>query len=238
MSFMDHVQTEVELYQKANPDTESKVMEALKAVCQAFSDEGHSGMSAELSVALFRGALESCKHNDMACIDKFLERVAGKDTVYDGMLYPATLNLFKALEPFNLSEAEMTDLVSLFTTLIRRQPLTPLTGTDDEWVLVNDQDFQNKRVPSVFKNKDTGEAYYLNAIFFEDQNLMFTGNLGKIASRQYIKSFPFVPKTFFVNVVKMGDDYGIVDPDQLKSVTEYYKVPSPYFSEEILAALH
>jgi hypothetical protein len=36
--------------------------------------------------------------------------------------------------------------------LIACKPLTPLTGEDDEWIEVGDGVFQNKRLPSVFKD--------------------------------------------------------------------------------------
>lgn len=38
--------------------------------------------------------------------------------------------------------------------LVAAKPLTPLTGTDDEWMEVADGVFQNRRCSSVFKEND------------------------------------------------------------------------------------
>lgn len=96
--------------------------------------------------------------------------------------------------------------------LLLFQPIAPLTGEDDEWTDcgITDNDlFQNKRCGSVFKVKDDGRAYYLDAIVFEGQSgSRFTSggvmlkDGGSVSSRQFIKSFPFTPKTFVVEVVE------------------------------------
>lgn len=85
------------------------------------------------------------------------------------------------------------------------RPLSPITGEDSEWVCDHMEEgvCQNKRLSSIFKKKD-GRAYYLDAIVWrgEEEGDVFTGTVGDISSRQYIKSFPFTPKTFYVDVVK------------------------------------
>jgi hypothetical protein len=81
--------------------------------------------------------------------------------------------------------------------LLKHDILTPLTGEDDEWKVMDiDPDnpiTQNIRKPSVFLD-DKG-AYYLDAIIWHDETgNYFTGTVEGIRSRQYIKEFPFTPK--------------------------------------------
>lgn len=60
--------------------------------------------------------------------------------------------------------------INLFKTLARFEPIGPLTGADDEWNECSDGVFQNKRMSSVFKQKDRfdGKAYWLDGkVFWE-----------------------------------------------------------------------
>lgn len=134
--------------------------------------------------------------------------------------------------------------------LLMFETISPLTGDDEEWVEIgstNDGEpmFQNKRDSRVFKDGNKGRAYFIDAIVF-DGNIggRFTGNRtvsepdgNLIGSAQYIKSFPFRPKTFYVDVLdqrwkdkeeKIPDANGdwrthsLKDVEQLKEVFEYY----------------
>lgn len=109
-------------------------------------------------------------------------------------------------------------------------PLSPLTGEDDEWYDVSDimgegKEFQNNRLSSVFKRD--GNSLYLDAVIFSDDGFYFTGSAnysgGKIQSRQYIKSFPFTPKRFYIDIFndEEGNHY-VKNEEQLKEVFEYY----------------
>ena len=126
--------------------------------------------------------------------------------------------------------------------LCLHQTIAPLTGEDDEWMEVSDSCFQNKRQGDVFKNKD-GESYYLDAIVWQGQDDYdsFVGGVEGIRSRQFIKNFPFTPKTFRIDVIREEYDkekhgntgyvicgsgnyvYTIKDKSQLKEVFDYYK---------------
>ena len=133
--------------------------------------------------------------------------------------------------------------------LCLNQPICPITGIDEEWINVteyNDKDgtewYQNKRESSIFKDGKDGKAYYLDAIVWqgEDEFDSFIGMVENVTSRQYIKSFPFEPKTFRINVRRepynpklhidkrivtcgSGDMvYFIKDLKQLDEVWEYY----------------
>ena len=130
--------------------------------------------------------------------------------------------------------------------------LSPITGIDSEWndvteMMQGDTVYQNNRCSAIFKDGKEGKAYYLDAIIFkgEDQWDTFTGEVEGIRSRQTIKTFPFTPKTFYIDVVRekvdvdphdkkvqesrfvtWGDGvylYHIKDPSQLEEVFEYYE---------------
>jgi len=129
------------------------------------------------------------------------------------------------------------------------ETISPLTGEDDEWNEVTSYHggepmFQNNRDSRVFKDGITGKSYFIEAIVFDgDIGGRFTGNRSvtlngeTIGSTQYIKSFPFKPKTFYVDVIDHrwkdkeettpdvnGDwwTHSIKDETQLQEVFEYY----------------
>lgn len=119
--------------------------------------------------------------------------------------------------------------------LLLQQTICPLQGTDDEWnnsLGGEDNLFQNNRDSAVFK--DDNGAYYLDAIIWKTQNGTTWGGTAKlkdgttIRSRQFIKSFPFEPKTFYIDVIeteiKKDDwEFTLKDEEQLTEVFEYYK---------------
>lgn len=124
--------------------------------------------------------------------------------------------------------------------LCMHEPLSGITGEDDEWVehkLSDGVYYQNKRNSAVFKD-DNGKAYYHYAIIWqgEDQYDSFTGTVEGISSSQYIKKFPFESKRFTIDVIREpntthpdrtscrdGDYlYKIKDFKQLEAVWEYY----------------
>jgi hypothetical protein len=77
--------------------------------------------------------------------------------IYDGMVNEAAVDivgLFSAQGHSGGSAQITTDIVN---RLMRYQPLTPLTGEDDEWMEVGSGVFQNKRCSHVFK--ENGRAH-------------------------------------------------------------------------------
>lgn len=122
-----------------------------------------------------------------------------------------------------------------------QQPICDITGAEDEWVNVADMSdgddpiYQNKRAGAIFKNKD-GQSWYLDAIIWITQTGSTWGGLAilpngeKISGHQYIKSFPFEPKTFIIDVTEKEvakDDWEfyINDETKLIKVFEYYNNP-------------
>jgi hypothetical protein len=82
--------------------------------------------------------------------------------------------------------------------LLRWEPLSPLTGEDDEWSECGDGIYQNKRLYTVFKDGKDGRAYDSKGkVFVEPDGVCYTSR----DSRVYIE-FPYAPKTEYVNVEK------------------------------------
>jgi len=127
--------------------------------------------------------------------------------------------------------------------LCLQKPICPITGIDEEWGDVTEMSdgdimFQNGRCAALFKDGRKKRAYYLDAIVFREANSnnCFTGSAllmsgEKVSSRQFIRAFPFEPKTFYIDVVdksvgKDGTfDHYIKDEKQLHEVFSYYKSP-------------
>jgi hypothetical protein len=120
-----------------------------------------------------------------------------KDGPYNGMLGEAVLNLLREFAREGHSGMSAGIAVNLFARLARFEPLTPLTGEDDEWYrpVEDDPIEQNKRCPSVFRGPD-GRAYNISGrVFREPDGACFTSG----ESRVYV-SFPYMPTTEYVDV--------------------------------------
>lgn len=86
--------------------------------------------------------------------------------------------------------------INLITKLLKYEPITPLTGDDNEWVLLDygdDIKYQNKRCSRVFKDSN-GKAYDIEGRIFSDNNGKTWFLKGGGESRTYI-TFPYTPKT-------------------------------------------
>ena len=141
--------------------------------------------------------------------------------------------------------------------LCLQEPICDITGIDEEWGNITESGqskdieiYQNNRCSAIFKEVihycggDETNCYYLDAIVFKGQNgSCFTGNSVElndgsiIGSRQFIKEFPFKPKTFYIDVIetewadknetekKQGGGWWtsvIKNENQLKPVFKYY----------------
>jgi hypothetical protein len=147
-------------------------------------------------------------------------------------------------------------ITEVLKKLLAQEPLGGVENSDDEWNDVSSIEgvdegagtFQNNRLSSVFKEGKDGRPYYLDAIVFipEGKEYGFSGrvqlsedNKETIGSANYIKAFPFAPKTFKIAVQekeyrKMKDgslveeagggwwESWLADPKQLDEVWEYY----------------
>lgn len=81
-----------------------------------------------------------------------------EDSDYGGMLGKAVMDLIAQFDGEGHSGMSAGMAISLFTRLAKFQPLTPLTGAEDEWMDVGAEGdnivWQNKRCGSVFRTTD------------------------------------------------------------------------------------
>lgn len=114
---------------------------------------------------------------------------------YGGMLGPSVMLLVEEFAKEEHSGGSAMMAMSLFEKVARFEPLTPLTGNDDEWTEVAEGIWQNRRCPHVFKGADQ-RAYDLDAVIFRQPNgVCFTSS----NSRRFIE-FPYTPKREYVDV--------------------------------------
>ena len=139
--------------------------------------------------------------------------------------------------------------------LMLQEPICDITGHESEWCDVSESHgsimYQNRRCSALFKDGVGEKAYYLDSVVWkgiEDWDT-FTGrvyvdNVGfELISGSHFVKFPFKPKTFYIDVVRVqitkeeaesrnlhyieGNNecyYTILkDPKQLDVVFKYYK---------------
>lgn len=154
-----------------------------------------------------------------------------------------------AKEGFSGGSAPMyaSVLASTIKSVLGFQILSPLLGDDSEWNDIRMSAgyvlFQNNRDSAVFKQED-GKCTYNNCIIWQGEESWdrFTGVVEGIHSKHYVREFPFMPKTFIVDVYREEYDptnpihqnlgfvetgagkavYRIKDEKQLNPVFEYY----------------
>ena len=165
---------------------------------------------------------------------------------YDGMTGKAVMELIEVFAKQGHSGMSAPYVISIFEKVANFKPLIGITGKDEEWGAVRDLGvggswYQNKRCSAIFKDGKDGRPYYIDAIVKRDQNGTCwsgfawlseedykTGDRSKMVGKKgYIKSFPFTPKTFYIDVKDVEvakDDWEsfVVDPSQLDEIKEYY----------------
>lgn len=133
-----------------------------------------------------------------------------------------------------------TIISNVIKKLCLQQPISPITNNIDDWMSLSDlgdnEMSQHKRNGAVFKYKEE-YCYYLDAIIKKTPNgncwsgsLYLTkedalNNTNRIETK--IKSFPFEPKTFYIDVLEeevSKDDWimWVKEPKQLEEVFNYY----------------
>lgn len=131
------------------------------------------------------------------------------------------IEAFKKGEYSCLSDAPEV-ICDIINKTLCRIPFTPLTGEDDEWNEPKDGIYQNKRCGEIMKRSLCGRAFHINGIrWFEEGEVPFRGTVEGISTEQVV-SFPLTPKSFLVEVVKVGDRFIIKDTEALKEVGKHY----------------
>ena len=92
-------------------------------------------------------------------------------------------------------------VLEVFTKLARFEPLSPLTGADDEWTEASEGIFYNNRYDEVFKNGKNGEAYWISGKLFREPNgCCYTSKDSKVPV-----VFPWVkPEPEIIDVTEEG----------------------------------
>ena len=109
-------------------------------------------------------------------------------------------NVLKIVEVFaeaGHSGSSAPYTLGILQKVLAFEPVTPLTGEDDEWVIHDHDDrcyAQNKRCGRVFKQRD-GVAYDIEAVVFRDPD----GSCWTGADSHRDITFPYVPKTEIVD---------------------------------------
>lgn len=184
-------------------------------------------------------------------------------TVQDAIVTPFAKEILALCEKFGKSGQSggsapytATAISKAVKKLLLQEPICDVTGDKSEWFDVSEAcggnvTYQNNRCSALFKDGIESKAHYLDAIVWKGKEYWdtFTGrvyiddkNFELIGSTQFVK-FPFKPKTFYVDVVRIpitkeeaeqrklhyiedgfGECYYTVlkDPKQLDEVFEYY----------------
>ena len=136
----------------------------------------------------------------MSNLEKFAEeelRRAGafdEGGFYGGMLGTAVMKMVKVFAEEGHSGMSASLAIQLFERVARFEPLTPLTGEDDEWTEVGDGVFQNRRCSHVFKTAVDG-AYDIEGRIFRDPD----GGCYTNRDSRVPVTFPYVPKHEYVD---------------------------------------
>jgi hypothetical protein len=208
--------------------------------------------------SLNEGSVEKAQYE----LDRLLKKAEEKgETLLVKDFVPEIMSLVQKFADSGQSGGSAPFTAGAITEVLRKllahEPLGGVENVDDEWNDISDIEgveegtgtFQNNRLSSVFKEGKDGRPYYLDAIVFipEGKEYGFTGNSvmmsegseETVGSSQYIKSFPFEPKTFKITVTEkeyrklkdgslVEEDGGgwweswLKDPKQLDEVWEYY----------------
>jgi hypothetical protein len=117
-----------------------------------------------------------------------------KDSDYGGMLGDAVMKMIKVFAEEGHSGFSAGAAISIFERVARFEPLTPLTGADDEWHEVGSGTFQNVRCSHVFK--ENGQAYDIEGRIFREPN----GSCYTSYESRVNVTFPYSPKREYVDV--------------------------------------
>ena len=111
-----------------------------------------------------------------------LKRIGMIDSgeAYNDWATKAILDLIELFSSQGHSGFTAPYVINAFSRLAMFKPLSPLTGEDDEWDDVVDSLLQNKRYPSVFKDKD-GIAYNTEGkVFSDDGEVWYTNRNSRV----------------------------------------------------------
>lgn len=103
------------------------------------------------------------------------------------------LKMVRAFSDEGHSGSSASYTIGILEKVLRFEPLTPLTGDDDEWNEVGEGYWQNRRCSHIFRD-DTGTYDSQGRVFVEPDGCAYTSR----ESRVYV-TFPYTPKTEYVH---------------------------------------
>jgi len=112
-----------------------------------------------------------------------------KDGPYDGMVGEAALQLIKVFASQGHSGMSASLVSDIFSKLSQYLPLSPLTGSEEEWEKVAPNLYQNRRCSHIFKENGVG-AYNSEGRVFREKN----GNTYLSQNSRIPVIFPHWPK--------------------------------------------
>ena len=195
---------------------------------------------AELELELQRLKESNVTEEEDCSLLKFAKRelhaigynLDGDDDSMNKMMYEDVVELLTVFCKQGHSGFSAPYAIRLFSKLANYKALSPLTGDDDEWSGVGslDETLQNRRCGAVFKdvNRHDGKPYYIDAIVWREPNgCGFTGgNVSGYSSFQPI-TFPFTPKTFYIDVEvdeNNPEKTVVKNLEDFREFTEYYNL--------------
>lgn len=119
-------------------------------------------------------------------------RWTSRNTVFEMNVVEDVMELIDIFAEQGHTETSANLVLSIFSTLAKKQPLSPLQGTKDEWIKVSEGVYQNKRCDTVIK--ENGQAYHLDARVFVDCD----GSCYTTKDSRKAIEFPYYPKTEYV----------------------------------------
>lgn len=234
-------ETEFSTLEKLNDDSGILLLkEEIYNLLSKFSDSGQSGYSAPYAANAISFDIRRGLKGDLLIEMRSDPNSMSADFIKE------TNELCSKIKELGL-EKKSENIISKIRDLCLFKPLAPLTGFDEEWGEVSFFEesgktwFQNKRLSALFKEGNDGKPYYIDALIKRDEKGVCwsgmawlseedyrSGDRSKmIGKRGYVKSFPFTPKTFYMDVRDVEvtkDDWEsfVVDPSQLEGFLEYY----------------
>lgn len=156
--------------------------------------------------------------------------ILANDGGRDGLQEMMNKDILEMLEVFSAqghSGLSASYAIAALVRLMNWKPLSPLTGSDDEWIECSEGLEQNKRYSAVFRNKgDNSTAYHIHGKIFSDDGGM-TWN--EMADSTVPVTFPFtVPERPEKVYIKWANDdqsaYGVLtDLEEIKALYEQKK---------------
>jgi len=113
---------------------------------------------------------------------------------YGGMLGNAVMELIEVFSNQGHSGFSAGMCNSIFSKVAAYEPLVPLTGHDEEWMEISDNEYQNTRCSHVFKKN--GQAYDIQGRIFRDsEGQPYTNYDSRVSV-----TFPYTPTRIYVDV--------------------------------------